>query len=263
MERALLIIDGTVLVLRPWFVKISAPWAVARNALRREAAKYTHVAVVIDRTMDTFRRELDPRYKAHRPPASAELIAHFDRFEQEVEKLGIALFGSLRVEADDLAATLTRHAVSAGLPVRIQAPDKDLFQLIRDAPPSVRVIAPKKGWNIDEAGVRERLGVSPAQVIDFQALVGDATDGVVGVAGIGAKTAAALLSARESLDAIYADLDGLKTLPIRGAKRLPEKLAAGRADAMLARQLVTLRQDVDLGVNPLERCLMPESGSGT
>ncbi|MFT5685802.1 MAG: DNA polymerase-1 [Myxococcota bacterium] len=257
MERALLIIDGTVLVLRPWFAKVSAPWAVARNQLRKEAAKYTHVAVVIDRTMDTFRRKLDPRYKAHRPPASAELIAHFNRFEEEVTKMGIALFGSLEVEADDLAATLTRHAVAAGLPVLIQAPDKDLFQLIRDAAPSVRVIAPKKGWDINEAGVMERLGVTPSQVTDFQALVGDATDGVIGVAGVGAKTAAALLTARGTLDAIYADLDGLVTLPIRGAKTLPRKLLAGKDDAMLARRLVTLRADVDMGADPLAKCEMP------
>ncbi len=257
MERALLIIDGTVLVLRPWFAGVSAPWAVARQQLAAEAAKYSHVAVVIDRTMDTFRRKLDPRYKAHRPPASEELIAHFNRFEAEVQALGIALFGSLEVEADDLAATLSRHAVAAGLPVRIQAPDKDLFQLVRDTAPSVKVIAPKKGWDVDEAGVMDRLGVTPSQVIDFQALVGDATDGVVGVAGIGAKTAAALLTARGSLDAIYADLDGLTTLPIRGAKTLPRKLAAGREDAMLARRLVTLRADVDLGDEPLSRCRRP------
>ena len=254
MERALLIIDGTVLVLRPWFAGVSAPWAPARRTLEKEAAKYSHVAVVIDRTMDTFRRKLDPRYKAHRPPAPPELIAHFNRFEEEVEKLGIALFGSLEVEADDLAATLTRHAVAAGLPVRIQAPDKDLFQLVRDAEPSVRVIAPKKGWNIDEAGVRERLGVTPGQVIDFQALVGDATDGVVGVKGVGAKTAAALLGARGSLDAVYADLDAVAALPIRGAKSLAKKLLAGRDDALLARRLVTLVQDVDMGADPLARC---------
>ena len=259
MERALLIIDGTVLVLRPWFAKAPAPWAIARQQLKTAAAKYSHVAVVIDRTMDTFRRELDPRYKAHRPPASEALIAHFNRFEAEVEKLGIALFGSLRVEADDLAATLTRHAVAAGLPVRIQAPDKDLFQLVQDTAPSVRVIAPKKGWNIDEAGVMERLGVKPSQVIDFQSLVGDATDGVVGVAGVGAKTAAALLAARGSLDAIYADLDSLVNLKIRGAKTLPRKLLAGRDNAMLARELVTLLTDVDMGTDPLAMCVMPSA----
>ena len=215
--------------------------------------------MVIDRTMDTFRRKLDPRYKAHRPPASEELIAHFNRFEEEVKKMGIALFGSLEVEADDLAATLARHAVAAGLPVRIQAPDKDLFQLVRDADPSVRVIAPKKGWVVDEAEVKARLGVTPAQVIDFQALVGDATDGVVGVKGVGAKTAAALLTARGSLDAIYADLDAVKTLPIRGAKSLAGKLEAGRADAMLARRLVTLLTDVDMGDDPLTQCVRPGS----
>ena len=257
MERALLIIDGTVLVLRPWFAKVSAPWAVACHHLRREAVKYSHVAVVIDRTMDTFRRKLDPRYKAHRPPASEDLIVHFNRFETEVTKMGIALFGSLEVEADDLAATLATHAVAAGLPVRIQAPDKDLFQLVRDATPDVRVIAPKKGWDIDEAAVMTRLGVKPTQVIDFQALVGDSTDGVIGVAGVGAKTAAALLAARGTLDAIYADLDSLTTLPIRGAKRLPEKLEAGRANAILARTLVTLRTDVDMGDDPIAMCARP------
>ncbi len=253
----LLIIDGTALLLRYWFAGIGAPWAPARRAVSEARAGATHLAVVVDRTMDTFRRELDPRYKAHRPPAPPELITHFDRFEQEVEALGVALFGSLTYEADDLAATLARRAVEAGLPVRIQAADKDLFQLVRDEPPAVLVTDPARGWRIDRAGVIERLGVPPEMVVDYLALVGDATDGVAGVKGVGARTAAALLAHFGSLDALYADLDAVRALPIRGARTLPAKLAAGREEALLARRLVTLVGDVDLPDDALERCRLP------
>jgi DNA polymerase-1 len=250
----LLILDGTVMVLRPYFVGVDAPWAVARSALRRADGESSHLAVVIDRTMDTFRRQLDPRYKAHRPPAPLDLIAHFDRFEAEVTAMGVALFGSLTYEADDLAATLARQASAAGLGVCIRSNDKDLFQLVCDAP---RVVTEddKRGIRYDEAAVEAKLGVRPGQIVDYLSLVGDASDGVPGVKGVGAKTAATLLQHLGSLDAIFANLDAVAGLPIRGARSLGGKLAAGREDAMHARRLIKLVDDVDLGDDPLGRCV--------
>jgi len=253
MTNELLILDGTVLVLRPYFVGIDAPWAVARSRLRKAAGTTSHIAVVIDRTMDTFRRELDPSYKAHRPPAPPDLIAHFNRFEAEVEAMGVALFGSLTYEADDLAATLARLAGAQGLDVRIQSTDKDLFQVVSDQP---RVVTQddKKGTIFDEAGVKAKLGVRPDQIIDYLSLVGDASDGIPGVKGVGAKTASTLLQHLDSLDAAYADLDAVAALPIRGAKSLARKLTVGREAAMHARRLIKLVDDVDLGEAPLDRC---------
>lgn len=252
-RRELLILDGTVMVLRPYFVGISAPWAVARNALRKAAQETTHLAVVIDRTMDTFRREIDPRYKAHRPPAPPDLIEHFERFEAATQELGIALFGSLSYEADDMAATLARHASTAGLPVCVRSNDKDLFQIVRDQPPVVTE-DDKRGVRYDETGVQAKLGVTPAQVVDYLSLVGDASDGVPGVPGVGAKTAATLLQHLGSLNTIYADLDAVAALPIRGARSLGRKLASGREAAFHARRLITLIDDVDIGEDPIGRC---------
>jgi DNA polymerase-1 len=253
VERELLILDGTVLVLRPYFVGVAAPWAVARSSVRKMLGTTSHLAIVIDRTLDTFRRELDPGYKAHRPPAPDDLIAHFNRFEQEIEALGVPLFGSTRYEADDLAATLARHAVDADLPVRIQSNDKDLFQLVRDLPRVVTEDAPRN-LRYDRAAVRAKLGVWPEQVVDYLALVGDSSDGVRGVDGVGAKTAAALIDHFGSLDALYARVGEVASLPLRGAKTLGEKLVSGRDTAMLARRLVTLVDDVPLGDEPIGRC---------
>lgn len=251
---SLIIVDGTALVLRPWFAGAPEPWSTAARQLRFALRGYSHAAVVMDRSVGGFRKDIDPSYKAHRPPADEALIAIFNRFEQQARDLGVQVFGDPRYEADDFAATLCTLAVGLGLPVSIQAADKDLFQLVRDSPPAVRVIDPSRGWDVDEAGVMQRLGVRPDQVVDYQSLVGDASDGVRGVKGVGAKTAAALLGALGGLDAVLSQPEQVRALPIRGAKKLPEKLEAGRAEALLARELVTLKRDIALPAEVIEGC---------
>lgn len=245
------IVDGTVLVIRPWFGGHAEPWRIAMAQLRGHARESTHLAVVMDLTLDTFRREIDPRYKVHRPPAPPELIASFDRFRDEAQALGVPVLGSTRYEADDVSATLVRLARAADLPVSILSDDKDLFQLVADQP-RVWVEDRMRGKLYNTEAVVEKLGVRPDQVVDYLSLVGDASDGVHGVAGVGAKTAAELLRALGSLDAIYADLDAVGKLPLRGASGLVAKLRAGREAAMLARELVRLRDDVPVPDNVLE-----------
>ena len=147
-------------------------------------------------------------------------------------------------------ATLVHHGRSMGYACHMLSADKDLHQLITDADPAVTQEEARSRRCYDARGVRQRLGVYPHQVVDFLSLVGDACDNVPGVRGIGPKTAAALLEHRGSLDAIYDNLDAVTDLPIRGASTLPDKLRAGRDNAMQARRLITLRQDVDLGVSP-------------
>ncbi|MEL6344516.1 MAG: 5'-3' exonuclease H3TH domain-containing protein [Myxococcota bacterium] len=252
----LLILDGTVLVLRPYFVGVSAPWAPARRNVQKAMATTSHLAIVIDRTMDTFRRQLDPNYKAHRPPAPPDLIAHFDRFEAEMGELGVTVFGSLTYEADDLAATLVRLATLRGMAVTIQADDKDLFQLVRDTPPVV-VEDTRRGIRYDPVAVEAKLGVRPDQIVDYLSLVGDAVDGIPGVKGVGAKTAAALLRAMGTLDAILADVESVATLPIRGAKSLVRKISEGKDAALHARRLIHLVNDVDMGADPIGKCQLP------
>lgn len=255
MRRAeLFIVDGTALVLRPWFAGVPNPHLAAHRLLTRLVTSSSHAAVVMDRSLDTFRRELDPSYKAHRVPADADLIRIFDDFEARAGASGVPVFSDPRFEADDFAASLTARAREAGMNVVIHAADKDLFQLVVDAPPAVRVVDSAREWNVDAAGVFERLGVQPHQVVDFLALVGDASDGVRGVPGIGARTAATLLVALQSLDRILDEPAAVAALPIRGARTLPERLAAGREAALLARSLVRLRVDAPLPADALARC---------
>lgn len=253
MPERLLIADGTVAVLRPWFSGQPNPWRPALAAVRALRRETSHLAVVMDITIDTFRRELAPDYKAHRPPAPPDLIVHFDRFRAELDALGVPVFASMRYEADDLAAALARRAGEAGLPVAILSDDKDLFQLVREAPP-LRTEDRLRGKVYDRAAVHAKMGVWPEQIVDYLSLVGDASDGVRGVPGVGATTAAALLGALGSLDAIYADPAAAARLPIRGASTLPAKLLAGREAALLARELVRLRDDAPLPDDALDRC---------
>lgn len=251
MDR-LLIVDGTVLVIRPWFGGHKDPWKVALAQLRGHLREAPRVAVVMDITLDTFRREIAPDYKHNREPAPPDLIESFDRFRDEALSRGVPVLSSPRYEADDISATLVRLAGAADLPVRILSDDKDLFQLVRERP-QVLVEDRLRGRTYNGPAVFEKLGVHPHQVVDYLSLVGDASDGVRGVAGVGATTAAALLSALGSLDAIYADLGAVAALPIRGAKTLPAKLEAGRELAFLARQLVRLHDQVPVPEDVLEQ----------
>ena len=255
MDR-LLIVDGTVLVIRPWFGGQSEPWRTALGQLRAHLREASHLVVVMDITLETFRRELAPDYKSNREPAPPDLVEHFDRFRAEAEARDVPVLASPRFEADDLSATLVRLAGERGLPVGILSDDKDLFQLVREAP-AVRVEDRFRGKTYDSAAVYAKLGVRPDQIVDYLSLVGDASDGVKGVPGVGAQTAAALLSALGSLEHIYADLDAVAALPLRGARTLPGKLLAGKDAAMLAQKLVRLRQDVELPADVLDRARRP------
>lgn len=250
MDR-LIVVDGTVLVIRPWFSGHAEPWRQALGQLRGVLREAPRVAVVMDITLDTFRREIAPDYKHNRVPAPPDLIQSFDRFRDEALSRGVPVLSSSRYEADDISATLVRLAGGVGLPVTILSDDKDLFQLVREDP-AVRTEDRLRGNVYDSAAVYAKLGVHPSQIVDYLSLVGDASDGVRGVTGIGATTAAALLQAFASLDAIYADLPATAKLPIRGAGTLAAKLEAGREAAMLARRLVRLYDEVPLPEDVLE-----------
>ena len=215
-----------------------------RGLLRRAPER---VALVYDAGRITFRNRLDPRYKANRGEPPPDLAPQFER----ARLFGVAAgFVSLSVpdyEADDLMATLARQAGAAGLRTRLLSVDKDLCQLVRDDAPAVVLEDPRSGEVCDAAGVVWRLGVAPRQVVDYMALVGDSTDNVCGVRGVGPKAAQALLDAFGDLDAIYGALDRVASLPLRGARGLAARLAAGRDEAFLARELVRLDAEVPLG----------------
>ena len=218
---------------------------VSQSFLRRTAA--AHRAVVFDAGLVTFRTHLDPRYKADRPQPGAELIDLYERFEDSCEELGWAPFKEQGFEADDLAATLVRMAREQGVPATVVSNDKDLLQLVRDDAPPVTVWDRPARKTLDEAAVLQKMGVGPSQLRDYLALVGDSSDGVVGVPGVGPKTAVALLDAFGDLEGIYQDLMRVESLDLRGAAGVARKLEAGLTEAFLARELVTLKDDVDLG----------------
>lgn len=215
-----------------------------RHLLRRAPER---VALVFDAGRTTFRNRLDPRYKANRGEPPPDLAPQFERAREFGAAAGFVTLCVPDFEADDLMATLARRAAAVGLRTRLFSVDKDLCQLVRDAPPGVVIEDPRTQEVHDEAGVVRRMGVRPSQVVDYMALVGDSSDNIPGVPGVGPKAAQALLAAFADLDAIYGALDEVAALPLRGAKALAARLAAGRDEAFLARELVRLHDAVPLG----------------
>ncbi|MCP4573590.1 MAG: flap endonuclease [bacterium] len=185
----------------------------------------------------TFRNDLYPEYKANRGAPPLELVPQFDLGRELVERMGIATAICPGWEADDLLATLTGRLRAAGHEVVVVSGDKDLAQLLA---PGVRIfnLAKNDWWHAER--VPELLGVRADQVGDLLALKGDAVDNIPGVRGVGPKAATALLAEFADLDAVYADLDRVESLPVRGAKGLRKKLEDGREAAELSRKLVAL-----------------------
>jgi DNA polymerase-1 len=207
----------------------------------RETRKPEAVAVCFDRYEKTFREELDASYKAQRQAMPDDLVPQIEDAKRVCRLLGLAVVEEAGYEADDLIGTLAVAASGAGMRVEIASADKDLFQLVKD--PAVVVWHPVQERLLDEAGVAEFFGVPPSRVIDVLALMGDSSDNIPGVRGIGEKTAKELVSTFGSLDDIYARLDEVK-----GKRR--ETLANGREDALLSRTLATVRCDRPLPAAP-------------
>jgi DNA polymerase-1 len=197
----------------------------------------THLAVVFDKSEKTFRTDLYPQYKAHRPDPPDDLIPQFALIRDAVRAFDIPSVEQAGFEADDLIATYAREAAEAGATVSIVSSDKDLMQLVNDR---VVMYDTMKDRRIGRAEVIEKFGVPPEKVIDVQSLIGDSTDNVPGVPGIGVKTAAQLITE-------YGDLD---TLLARAAEIKQEKRRQALLDnvelARLSRTLVTLDDRVKL-----------------
>ncbi|HEY6877291.1 MAG TPA: 5'-3' exonuclease H3TH domain-containing protein, partial [Polyangiales bacterium] len=195
------------------------------------------LAVVCDGKGSSFRKELYEGYKANRPTAPDDLKAQMGRVREVADAYAIPCYERDGVEADDLIASLVRIARGRGQRVVIVSADKDLLQLVGDG---VSMLDTMKNKVFGPAETRDKLGVGPAQVRDYLALVGDTSDNVPGVPSVGPKTAAELLAQFGSLDGIYAGLPELKK------KALRAKLEDNRELAYLSRQLVTLKDDFDL-----------------
>ena len=201
----------------------------------------THVVFAMDPGSPTFRHEAYPAYKAQRQKMPEDLAASIPWAFELADALGIPVVRVDGFEADDVMGTLAVKAAAAGFDVYLATPDKDAAQLVG---PGVRLYRPGRAGDAaevyDEAAVMEHWHLkSPGQMIDYLALVGDASDNIPGIKGVGEKTAADLLSRFGSLDAVLANASALKG-------KLAEKVAAGRADAEMSKFLATIRTDVPI-----------------
>lgn len=207
----------------------------------------SHIAVVFDAKGKTFRDELFEQYKSHRPPMPDDLRRQIQPLHNIIRSLGIPLLSIEGVEADDVIGTLAVVASKQGKKVLISTGDKDMAQLVND---NIMLINTMNNTLLDRQGVINKYGIPPELIIDYLALMGDSSDNIPGVAGVGEKTALGLLQGIGSMADVYANLDKVADLPIRGAKKLGEKLLAAKADADLSYMLATIKTDVELNVAP-------------
>ncbi len=210
------------------------------NMLRRLLDDYQpdYLAVIFDAPGKTFRHEQFPAYKANRPPLDPQLIAQIEPLLTCIRAMGLPLLQVSGVEADDVIGTLALQAVERGLPVLIVSGDKDLMQLVND---QVRLLDTMKNAVTGITEVEQKFGVPPALIVDWLALVGDTSDNIPGVSGVGKKTAAKWLNHYGSLDAVVANADKI-------TGKIGEKLRTGLAQLPLSRQLATLNCHVSLPV---------------
>jgi DNA polymerase-1 len=220
--------------------------ATLLKVLREEKPDY--LAACFDMPGPTHRHEAYEDYKAQRRPMPDDLRPQVERVHEILRLLGIAAIEAPGFEADDCIAAMVRRAREARCDVVICSRDKDLEQLVG---PGVTMLDTKAFEHLDAEGIRKRRGVEPAQMVDVLALMGDASDNIPGVPGIGPKTATRLVAQYGSLDNLLAHADEVKG-------KVGESLRAHRQDAMRSRALVRLSADVPLDID-LEKCRTPKT----
>ena len=250
--KHLFLIDGSGFLFRAYFgikaqmtrpdgTPVNAVYGFTQMMLKLvEETDADHIAVIFDRARKTFRSDIYPEYKAHRPPPPDDLVPQFELVRQATRAMNIPAVDMDGFEADDLIATYARQGAEMGAEVTIVSTDKDLMQMVGG---KIKMFDAMKNKSIGPAEVEEKFGVGPDKVIDIQALAGDSSDNVPGVQGIGIKTAAILINE-------YGDLDGV--LENAGNIKQPKRREAliEQADlARISRDLVTLRQDVPVESN--------------
>ncbi len=219
------------------------------NMLRRLLKDFpkSQIAVVFDAKGKTFRDEMFADYKANRPPMPDDLRPQVQPIFDIVEAMGFPLLVVEGVEADDVIGTLARQATELQHPVVISTGDKDMAQLVNE---HVTLVNTMTETVLDIPGVNAKYGFGPELMIDYLALMGDKVDNIPGVPGVGEKTAQGLIQGMGGLDAIYTDLEKVRSLSFRGAKTMPEKLLEHRDMAYLSYKLATIKTDVELAVAP-------------
>ncbi len=215
----------------------------------RETGEPTHFAVIFDAARKTFRSDIYPEYKAHRPPAPEDLVPQFEYIRKAVDAFGLPRIELDGYEADDIIATYARQTVADGGEAVIVSSDKDLMQLLS---PGVTMFDSMKNKVIGPDEVMAKFGVGPDRVIDVQSLAGDSSDNVPGVPGIGVKTAALLIEQFGDLDQLLAGAETIKQ------KKRRENLIEFAEQARISRELVTLCTEVP-DLMPLEKLSLKET----
>ncbi len=211
-------------------------WKLLQEGLTpEEGDEATHFAVIFDHSAQTFRNDIYPEYKAHRPDPPEDLVPQFGLIREATRAFSVHCVEQAGFEADDLIATYARQASDMGARVTIVSGDKDLMQLIG---PKVGMIDTMKNKIFGEVEVFEKFGVGPDKVIEVQSLAGDSVDNVPGVPGIGLKTAALLINEFGDLESLLAQADTIKQTKRR------ENLIEFADQARISKELVTLKQDV-------------------
>jgi DNA polymerase-1 len=222
------------------------------NMMRRLQKDYPNstTAVIFDAKGKTFRDDIYSEYKANRPPMPDELRSQIQPIHDVIRAMGMPLISIEGVEADDVIGTYAVQATEKKQPVVISTGDKDIAQLVNE---HISLVNTMTDTELDREGVIAKFGIPPELIIDFLALLGDKSDNIPGVPGVGEKTALGLLQGLGSIDSIYQRLDEVQTLSFRGAKTMASKLEEHRELAYLSYQLATIKTDVevDLAVDEL------------
>ncbi len=258
MPPILYLVDGHALAYRTYF----AMQATAGDSLRTSSGEPTaaiygflnvflsmiekekpeYLAVAFD-TGRTFRNDVFPEYKATREKMPDELREQIERIRQIIDAFDIPRLEAEGMEADDVLGTIANQAVEKGLGVKIITGDRDLLQLVTD-----RIVVNLPGRSLADASdyfkqdVIKKMGVRPDQIVDLKALMGDSSDNIPGVPGVGEKTAIKLLTEYETLDNVYAHIEEV-------ASRFKKKLEEGKDLAYLSQNLARIRLDVDIKIN--------------
>ncbi len=221
------------------------------NMMRRLQKDYPQsvTAVIFDAKGKTFRDDLYSDYKANRPPMPDDLRLQIEPIHNIIKAMGMPLLSIEGVEADDVIGTLAVQATAQQQPVVISTGDKDIAQLVNQ---HISLVNTMTNTTLDTEGVKAKFGIPPELIIDYLALLGDKSDNIPGVPGVGEKTALALLQGLGGLDSIYNNLDKVADLSFRGAKTMADKLQEHRELAYLSYQLATIKTDVEMELSVTE-----------
>ena len=218
------------------------------NMMRRLQKDYPEstLVVVFDAKGKTFRDDMYSEYKANRPPMPDDLRLQIEPIHNIIEAMGLPMLVIDGVEADDVIGTLAIQATAISQPVVVSTGDKDIAQLVNEY---ITLVNTMTNTVLDHDGVVEKFGVPPELIIDFLALLGDKSDNIPGVPGVGEKTALGLLQGIGGLDEIYQRLDEVAGLDFRGAKNMAPKLEKHKELAYLSYLLATIKTDVEMPLN--------------